>query len=68
MSRYPGTLASYVPRAAAWTIASRVLAVVVLLVAAVLSWRFAAAVWFLGTLAILVLVAIAVNALREFRA
>lgn len=68
MSHHPGASASDEPRAAAWTTASRVFAVVVLLVAAVLSWRFAAAVWLLGAIAILLLVAMAASALRRFRA
>jgi hypothetical protein len=67
MSRHPGASASGVPRVAKWTIASRVFALVVLLVAAVLSWHFAAAFWLLGTIAILALVAIATSALRRFR-
>jgi hypothetical protein len=67
-SRHPDALASDVPRASAWTVVARALAVAALLVAALLSWRFAAAVWLLGTIAILALVAIAASAFRRFRA
>lgn len=68
MSRHRGAAAGDVPPASAWTIAPWVLAAAVMLVAAVLSWRLAAAIWLLGAIAIVALVAIAASALRRLRA